>query len=152
MKALKYEMCGSNDVVKQEDLFVCQNCGTKYSVEAARKMMIDGTVEVKGTVKIDESQKVQTWLTIAETALCANNLKEAYDYANKILELTPNSVEAWMIRMKCVTVLGSLENPRTNEIIAIGKNIIALDPNKENEVGLFSWIQEPKCCGPHFLY
>ena len=50
MKPLVCEMCGSNDVVKQEDLFVCQNCGTKYSVEAARKMMIDGPVEVKGTV------------------------------------------------------------------------------------------------------
>lgn len=137
MKALKCEMCGSNDVVKQEDLFVCQNCGTKYSVEAARKMMIEGTVEVKGTVTIDESQKIQTWITFAETALNAGNLKEAYDYANKILELTPNSIEAWMVRMKCVSKLGSLENPRTGEIISIGENIIALDHSQEEEVGLF---------------
>ncbi len=137
MKALKCEMCGSNDVVKQEDLFVCQNCGTKYSVEAARKMMIEGTVEVKGTVKIDESQKIQTWVTFAETALRADNLKEAYDYANKILELTPNSIEAWMIRMKCVSKMGTLENPRTGEILTIGKSIIALGRSKEEEVGLF---------------
>ncbi len=137
MKALKCEMCGSNDVVKQEDLFVCQNCGTKYSVEAARKMMIEGTVEVKGTVTIDESQKIQTWITFAETALNVGNLKEAYDYANKILELTPNSIEAWMVRMKCVSKLGSLEDPRTGEIISIGKNIIALDHSQEEEVGLF---------------
>ncbi len=130
-------MCGSNDVVKQEDLFVCQNCGTKYSVEAARKMMIEGTVEVKGTVKIDESQKIQTWVTFAETAFRADNLKEAYDYANKILELTPNSIEAWMIRMKCVSKMGTLENPRTGEILTIGKNIIALDRSKEEEVGAF---------------
>jgi len=137
MKALKCEMCGSNDVVKQEDLFVCQNCGTKYSVEAARKMMIEGTVEVKGTVKIDESQKIQTWITFAETAFQADNLKEAYDYANKILELSPNSIEAWMIRMKCVSKMGTLENSRTGEILTIGKNIIALDHSKEEEVGLF---------------
>lgn len=137
MKALKCEMCGSNDVVKQEDLFVCQNCGTKYSVEAARKMMIEGTVEVKGTVTIDESQKIQTWVTFAQTALRADNLKEAYDYANKILELTPNSIEAWMIRMKCISKMGTLENPRTGEILTIGKNIIALDRSKEEELGLF---------------
>ena len=137
MKALKCEMCGSNDVVKQEDLFVCQNCGTKYSVEAARKMMIEGTVEVRGTVTIDESQKIQTWITFAETALNAGNLKEAYDYANKILEVTPDSIEAWWVRMKCVSKLGSLENPRTGEIIYIGKNIIALDHNQEEKVGLF---------------
>lgn len=152
MKALKCEMCGSNDVVKQEELFVCQNCGTKYSVEAARKMMIEGTVEVKGTVTIDESQKIQTWITFAETALNAGNLMEAYDYANKILELTPNSIEAWMVRMKCVSKLGSLENPRTGEIISIGKNIIALDHSKEEEVGLFLWIRELKCYGLLFLY
>ncbi len=130
-------MCGSNEVVKQEELFVCQNCGTKYSVEAAKKMMIEGTVEVKGTVTIDESQKIQTWITFAETALRAGNPMEAYDYASKILELTPNSIEAWMVRMKSVSKLGSLENPRTGEIISIGKNIIALDHSKEEEVGQF---------------
>ena len=152
MKALKCEMCGSNDVVKQEELFVCQNCGTKYSVEAARKMMVEGTVEVKGMVTIDDSQKIQTWITFAETALNAGRFMEAYDYANKILEITPNSIEAWMVRMKCVSKQGSLEYPRTDEIISIGKNIIALDHGKEQEVGLFSWILELKCCDPRFLY
>lgn len=137
MKALKCEMCGSNDVVKQDGLYVCQNCGTKYTVEEARKMMVEGTVDVKGTVTIDESQKIQTWKTFAETALNAGNTKEAYDYANKILELTPNSIEAWMLRLKCVSKIGSLENPRTGEIISIGKNVIALDHSKEEEVGQF---------------
>ena len=47
MKALKCEMCGSNDVVKQDGLYVCQNCGTKYTVEEARKMMVEGTVSVE---------------------------------------------------------------------------------------------------------
>ena len=59
MKAIKCEMCGSNDVVKQDGLFVCQNCGTKYSVEEARKLMIEGTVDVKGTVKVDTSDELQ---------------------------------------------------------------------------------------------
>ncbi|MBQ7936965.1 MAG: hypothetical protein IJ283_00490, partial [Oscillospiraceae bacterium] len=30
-------------MVKQDGMYVCQNCGTKYSVEEARKMMIQGT-------------------------------------------------------------------------------------------------------------
>lgn len=137
MKAIKCEMCGSNDVVKQDGLYVCQNCGTKYSVEEARKLMIEGTVEVTGTVKIDESQKVQTWNTFAETALRNGNFKEAYDYANKILELSPNFVGAWMIRMRCVAQMGTLESPRTSEVISIGKNIITLDRSKEEEIGLF---------------
>lgn len=52
-------MCGGTDLIKQDGVFVCQYCGTKYSVEEARKMMIDGTVDVQGTVKIDNSAFVQ---------------------------------------------------------------------------------------------
>lgn len=44
MKVLACEICGSNDLVKQEGLFVCQYCGAKYSLEEARKMMVEGTV------------------------------------------------------------------------------------------------------------
>lgn len=55
MKQLVCEMCGSKDLVKQDGIFVCQACGTKYSVEEAKKMMIEGTVDVQGTVKVDNS-------------------------------------------------------------------------------------------------
>ena len=58
MKQLTCEMCGSTDLLKQEGVFVCQTCGTKYSVEEAKKMMIEGTVQVEGTVKTKESDFV----------------------------------------------------------------------------------------------
>ena len=51
MKRLTCEMCGGTDLVKQDGIFVCQHCGTKYSVEEAKKMMIEGTVDVTGTGK-----------------------------------------------------------------------------------------------------
>ena len=47
MKSIVCEMCGSNDIVKKDGLYVCQFCGTKYSVEDAKKMMIDGTVNTQ---------------------------------------------------------------------------------------------------------
>lgn len=37
MKQLICEMCGGSDLIKQEGVFVCQSCGTKYSVEEAKK-------------------------------------------------------------------------------------------------------------------
>ena len=58
MKRLTCEMCGSTDLVKQDGFFVCQTCGTKYSVEEAKKMMIEGTVDVQGTVKVDRSDNM----------------------------------------------------------------------------------------------
>ena len=39
MKQLTCEMCGGTDLMKQDVVFVCQNCGTKYSVEEAKKMI-----------------------------------------------------------------------------------------------------------------
>ena len=47
MKQLTCEMCGSTDLMKQDGVFVCQSCGTKYSVEEAKKMMVEGTVQVE---------------------------------------------------------------------------------------------------------
>ena len=61
-------MCGSTDLIKQDGVFVCQSCGCKYSVEEAKKMMVEGTVEVTGTVKIDDSDKLQTYKNIANNA------------------------------------------------------------------------------------
>jgi len=51
MKQLICEVCGSADLIKKDGVFVCQACGCKYSVEEARKMMIEGTVSIDGVVK-----------------------------------------------------------------------------------------------------
>ena len=77
MKRLTCEMCGSTDIIKQDGVYVCQSCGTKYSVEEARKLMIEGTVEVKGTVKIDNNEQIQNYLTMAQNAFESDNYTEA---------------------------------------------------------------------------
>lgn len=60
MKRLTCEMCGGTDLVKKDGVYICQNCGCKYTPEEARKMMveIDGPVEVTGSVKIDSSDRL----------------------------------------------------------------------------------------------
>lgn len=39
MKRIVCEMCESTDFIKMDGLFVCQECGCKYSMEEAKKMM-----------------------------------------------------------------------------------------------------------------
>lgn len=39
MKAIVCEICGSNDLVKRDGVYVCESCGTKYSVEEAKKLV-----------------------------------------------------------------------------------------------------------------
>lgn len=94
MKALTCEMCGSTNLIKEEGIFVCQSCGTKYSVEEAKKMMIDGTVEIAGTVKIDTSSELMNLYEIARRAKETDNSENALKYYDMILVKDPKSWEA----------------------------------------------------------
>ena len=94
MKALTCEMCGSTNLIKQDGVFVCQSCGTKYSLEEAKKMMVEGTVDVKGTVKVDTSDELKNLYAIARRAKNDNNDENALKYYDMIMVKDPNSWEA----------------------------------------------------------
>ena len=94
MKALTCEMCGSTNLIKEGGVFVCQSCGTKYSVEEAKKMMVEGTVDVKGTVKVDTSDELKNLYEIARRAKDSNNSENAAKYYDMILVKDPSSWEA----------------------------------------------------------
>ena len=88
MKQLTCEMCGSTDLIKQDGLYVCQSCGVKYSVEEAKKMMIEGTV------KIDNSEKLNNLYTLARQAKESNDDENAVKYYDLIKQEDPSSWEA----------------------------------------------------------
>ena len=95
MKRITCEMCGSTDLIKQDGVFVCQNCGIKYSLEDARKMMIEGTVDVTGsTVKVDTSGELANLYQIARRAKDDDNGENAAKYYDMILVKDPTSWEA----------------------------------------------------------
>ena len=117
MKQLTCEMCGSTDLIKQDGVFICQSCGTKYSIEEAKKMMVEGTVEVAGTVKIDDSSKIENYYTMAENAYDASNQKEAESYCNKIIEIDPNNYRAWLLKGRAAGWQSTLANIRIEEAV-----------------------------------
>lgn len=98
MKAIRCELCGATDIVKDGDFFVCQSCGMKYTPESAKKMMVEGTVQVEGTVKVDNTQQVENFLSLARKAHDSDNEKEAEEYANKVLEIDPSNSDALYIK------------------------------------------------------
>lgn len=127
MKQLTCEMCGSNNMVKQDGMFVCQGCGTKYSVEEARKMMVEGTVHV------DSSHLTSNYLSMAKNALDAGNNAEANNYCNKIIEVDPTAYEAWFIKGKAVGWQSTLGNQRISETINAFSNALDNCPEDEKE-------------------
>ena len=94
MKSLTCEMCGSSDLLKQDGVFVCQNCGMKYSLEEAKKMMIEGTVDVQGTVKVDNSAMVEKYLLNARRAKQKEDWEETEKYYNLVEQNDPANIEA----------------------------------------------------------
>lgn len=117
MKQLTCEMCGSTDLTKQDGVFVCQSCGTKYSVEEAKKMMIEGTVEVAGTIKVDDTAKIANYYTMAESAYDVGNQKEAESYCNRIIEIDPNNYKAWLLKGRAAGWQSTLANIRVEESV-----------------------------------
>lgn len=95
MKQLTCEMCGSTDLLKQDGVFVCQSCGCKYSIEEAKKMMVEGTVDVSGsTVKVDNSAFVAKYLANARRAKEKEDWEEVEKYYNMVEQNDPDNIEA----------------------------------------------------------
>lgn len=127
MKPLICEMCNSNDVVKQDGLFVCQHCGTKYSVEEAKKIMLGGPVV------IDETPKINNYYELAESSAQSGNNAETEKYCNKILEIEPSQYKAWLLKGIAVGWQSTIEHSRIDESIICFEKVLSNSPQEEQE-------------------
>ena len=151
MKQLTCEMCGSTDLVKQDGFFVCQTCGCKYSVEEARKMMIEGTVEVQGKVEVKNAAKIENLLTLAESSYAADNYERAEDFCDKIIAMDDANYRIWQLKGLAIAGQTTLENPRGLEAcscLVSSYNILKKDgedkSNDELKTGTLKLIEG--CC------
>ena len=134
MKKITCEMCGSTDLIKKDGIFECQSCGTKYSVEEAKKMMVEGKVDVSGsTVKVDDSDKIVNYLMMAENAYDSSNQKEAENYCNKIIETEPNNYKAWLLKGKAAGWQSTLGNLRLEEAVSAFNKALDNCPEEDLE-------------------
>lgn len=132
MNKIVCELCGSNDLIKKDGMFECQNCGTKYSAEEVKKLMIEGKVDISGsTVKVDDTEKITNYFLMAEKAYNADNKKEAEDYCNKIIEVDPTNYKAWLLKGKAAGWQSTLAKLRIEETISAFKTAIQNAPEDE---------------------
>lgn len=133
MKAFVCELCGSSELVKQDGFFVCQTCGTKYTLEDAKQLLrdVDGPVEIKGTVTVDNSAQIQNFLEMARTAFSGNDVDGVIKYSDKILEIDPNNFEAWALRAKSACWNSSLNNNKIPQSIAAAQKAVELAPEDQ---------------------
>ena len=74
---------------------MCQNCGSKYSLEEARKLIIDCPV------KIDQTDRLGNLYQIAQREMAAKNYASAGQHYDMILIDDPNSIEAHYYSLYC---------------------------------------------------
>ena len=83
---------------KKDGLFVCDFCGTKYTLEEAKKMMVEGTVDVTGTVKIDDSELIKGKMQLAFDAYVDDDYQRALYLLDEALEKSPNTCDGWYLK------------------------------------------------------
>lgn len=86
MKKFVCQTCGSSKLVKQDGLYICEYCRTKYTVEEANKLYVE--------VTISHDEEVKELYVAANRKLETRNWDEAYDIFRQILSLCPNDWEA----------------------------------------------------------
>ena len=129
--AIKCELCGNTEFVKEDGMFVCKGCNTKYSLEDAKKMMGEETVCVQGTVKVDQNDTIRNYLEMAKIAVESEDVAGVENYTTKILELDPNNYEAWLYKAKMTGWGSSLSNDKIKAAIVAVKKVISLTPDDE---------------------
>lgn len=118
MQMIKCELCGSNDFKKVDGEYECQYCHTKYTVEEAKKLMIEGTVDVK----VDTSDQQRNYEKLAERSFNDELYDQAYDYYNKLLEMDSDNWEYVYKKGLCAAWQSTLANFRVDETIKACKN------------------------------
>ena len=94
MKQLTCEMCGSTDLLKQDGVFVCQTCGTKYSVESQQKTVSPGVSELHNFFAGEEFEDLDKLYQVARDAMKATDTLTAMRNYGIISRRDPNSWEA----------------------------------------------------------
>ncbi|GEM_PF-443168 len=110
MKAIVCELCGSNDIVKQDGLFVCQHCGTKYTLEEARKLMADATVTVQNAAQLDNL------LNMAQSSFDSKNYPKAEEFCNQVIAMDDKNYKAWKLKGEAINYQITSTNQRILEV------------------------------------
>ena len=134
MKALVCEMCQSTELLKQEGVFVCQHCGTKYTVEEARKMMVEGAVEVQGAVQVANAAQLENLISLAKKSYDSKNYAQAEEFCNQIIAMDGANYFAWRLKGEAINYQITGTNDRIEEVYnCIMTSYDILDEEGKNE-------------------
>lgn len=138
MKQIVCEVCGSNDLVKEDGCFICQYFGAKYSPEEAKRLIVEvnGKVDVSGSkVTVDNTSFVERSLENARRAKAKEDWEECEKYYNMVEQYEPTNIEAIFYSSygKARMALVDSDRFKREQKIKVLKNSISvIDDNYDN--------------------
>lgn len=141
MKQLTCEMCGSTELIKQEGVFVCQTCGTKYTVEEAKKMM----VEVAGAVAVKNAAQLDNLLNLAHSSFDSKNYSQAEEFCNQVIAMDDQNYEAWKLKGEAINYQINANNQRILEVfncIMTSYRVLDEEQKKEKKYEILSSLKD----------
>ena len=140
MKKIVCELCDGTEFTKEGGMFVCNGCGTRYSVEEAKSMM----KEVEGAAPAVASatgvsagnpnqQQIDNILMLASNAYSASNNEETEKYCNRAIELDATCYKAWLLKGKAAGWSSTIQNPRIAEAAHSFKQAVDFAPEDEKD-------------------
>lgn len=156
MKKIVCDLCECTEFTKEGGFFICQGCGTKYSLEEAKSMMkeVEGSAPVSSGTPVasvllgnPNQQQLDNILVLATTAYEASNYKEAENYCNRAIELDVMAYKAWFLKAKAVGWSSKTGNLRIEEAAHSFCKAIDFAPVEEKEDVKKQSIEELKQLG-----
>ena len=95
MKRMYCEMCNGTNLQKEDGVFVCKSCGCKYTVEEAKKMMVEVDNAKEMMVEVSNNKKLANLYERARKSLEVDDLEHAAEYYKQILDENPKDWEAY---------------------------------------------------------
>ncbi len=119
MKRIVCELCDCMEFTKDGGMFICQGCGTKYTLEEAKAMMkeVEGDAPAVTTASAPAAgnQQIDNLLLLATNAYDADNYQEAESYCNRVIELDVSNFKAWFLKGRAIGWSSKINNVRFEE-------------------------------------
>ena len=146
MKKIICELCDGMEFTKDGGMFICQGCGTKYTLEEAKAMMKEvgddaaapaASVPAASAPETGNSasnqQQIDNLLILASNAFEACNNQEAEGYCNKIIEMDVSCYKAWIIKGSAICWMSTYGGPRVMEGAIALRKAVDFAPGEEKE-------------------
>ncbi len=156
MKKIVCELCEGTEFTKENGMFVCHGCGTRYTAEEARGMMrevegdapvVTGAPVVGAPMGNPNQQQIDNMLLLASTAFEADNNQEAENYCNQVIALDAMNYKAWLLKGKAAGWQSTIQNQRITEAAHSFAQAIDFAPEDEKEAVKEEAVEQLKRLG-----